>query len=112
MQRPASPMPSTLGFNCPACGVVLVIQAPDDYDGRPAPCPQCGSHVLPPRVVNLRAEPIDLHPLPGLSEERGFPSKFPRALHRPHGVSLPNGAGNRLDPAGCASPDAAAPAPR
>lgn len=38
-----------LGFNCPACFVVLIIRDPASYDGQPAPCPTCGCRILPPR---------------------------------------------------------------
>ena len=74
-----------LGFNCPACGVVLTIPDPVAYDGRPAPCPQCAVLVVPPRIFQPgedRPEFIDLHPLPGLSARAGERIKMPRAVHR------------------------------
>ena len=40
-----------LGFNCPGCFSVLIIKDPSSYDGKPAPCPTCGSRILPPRCV-------------------------------------------------------------
>lgn len=40
-----------LGFNCPACLVILVIRQPEEYDGRAAPCPHCGTVILPPRIA-------------------------------------------------------------
>lgn len=40
-----------LGFNCPSCYAVLIIKDPSTYDGRPAPCPTCGIHILPPQCV-------------------------------------------------------------
>lgn len=91
--EPASPASATaavpavraLGFNCPACGVVLTIPNPGTYDGRPAPCPQCAVLVVPPRIFQAgdEVEPIDLHPLPGLSSRGGTRIKTPRAIHRP-----------------------------
>lgn len=60
---PAAPPPTTdtallpppserqLGFNCPACFSVLIIRDPASYDGRPAPCPTCGSRIVPPRII-------------------------------------------------------------
>lgn len=76
-----------LGFNCPSCGVVLTIQDPRSYDGRPAPCPQCAVLVVPPRIFRAEdedgPESIDLHPLPGLSGRPGERLKMPRAVHRP-----------------------------
>lgn len=45
---PAAPE-RQLGFNCPACFVVLIIRDPASYDGQPAPCPTCGCRILPPR---------------------------------------------------------------
>ena len=41
----------TLGFNCPSCFAVLVIREPEQYDGRPAPCPHCGVVIMAPRVA-------------------------------------------------------------
>jgi predicted RNA-binding Zn-ribbon protein involved in translation (DUF1610 family) len=76
----SSPLERPLGFNCPACGVVLVVRKPDDYDGGPAPCPRCGVQILPPRIVHSTAT-FDLHPMPGLSVP-GRVLKSPRPLHR------------------------------
>jgi predicted RNA-binding Zn-ribbon protein involved in translation (DUF1610 family) len=42
-----------IGFNCPACLAVLIIKQPDNYDGSAAPCPNCGTHILPPRIANV-----------------------------------------------------------
>jgi len=81
---PAAPEPGVraLGFNCPACGVMLVIHAREGYDGGPGPCPHCRVPVLPPRIATPEAEAIDLPPLPGLSGRAEFRGKAPRALHR------------------------------
>jgi hypothetical protein len=54
--RSAKPMPVAhqerrIGFNCPACLAILVIKQPESYDGTAAPCPNCQSIILPPRVV-------------------------------------------------------------
>jgi hypothetical protein len=70
-----------LGFNCPACGVILIIREPDKYGGEAAPCPHCAVQILPPRIV-YSAAGYELDPLPGLSS--GFPSRsaIPRVLHR------------------------------
>ncbi len=75
-----------LGFNCPACSVVLVIREPDKYDGRPAPCPHCKVTISPPQIVQEDA--IDLHPLPGLSSKPGAAARLPRLLRsgRHHGA--------------------------
>jgi len=85
LPRPAgemlSPLHKPLGFNCPACRVILVIRDPDAYDGQAAPCPHCGVHVMPPRVVYAAVD-IDLQPLPGLSNKGGLAGKTPRAIHR------------------------------
>ena len=40
-----------LGFNCPACFMVLIIKDPATYDGRPAPCPTCGTRIQPPQCA-------------------------------------------------------------
>jgi hypothetical protein len=40
-----------LGFNCPSCFTVLIIKDPQNYDGRPAPCPFCAVTIIPPRVA-------------------------------------------------------------
>jgi len=40
-----------IGFNCPSCMVILIIKQPEDYDGRAAPCPHCGTVILPPRIA-------------------------------------------------------------
>ena len=77
------PASRPLGFNCPACGVVLIIHNPAAYDGEPAPCPHCAVAVLPPRVCLPSADSIDLHPLPGLSDRGSLRSKTPRPVHRP-----------------------------
>ena len=90
------PVARPLGFNCPACGVVLTITNPVAYDGRPAPCPQCAALVVPPRVVQPGGEEldfIDLHPLPGLSAGAGERLKMPRAVHRPRRRVSPGGDG-------------------
>ncbi len=87
--RPARPqrtpdLPDTLkrplGFNCPACGVVLVIREPHNYDGKPAPCPHCAMTILPPRVVY---QTVDLHPLPGLTGRSLSGPRPQRPMHRP-----------------------------
>ena len=46
-----APQERQLGFNCPACYVVLIIRDPVSYDGQPAPCPTCGCRILPPRLM-------------------------------------------------------------
>jgi hypothetical protein len=46
-----APAARQLGFNCPSCFSVLIIKDPASYDGKPAPCPTCGSRILPPRCV-------------------------------------------------------------
>jgi hypothetical protein len=79
--RPATPASRPLAFNCPACGVLLVIREPEVYDGAAAPCPHCGVHILPPRIVYSTA-PFDLHPLPGLSLSPGSMTRAPRAVPR------------------------------
>ncbi len=81
--RQAAPVVLTnrpIGFNCPACSVVLVIREPEKYDGQAAPCPHCGVAILPPRVAH--GNPFAAHPLPGSS---GLPAAAtsPRALPRP-----------------------------
>lgn len=79
------PLARALGFNCPACGVVLTISNPTSYDGRPAPCPQCAVMVVPPRIFqpgDEESDPIELHPLPGLCARAGERIKMPRAVHR------------------------------
>ncbi len=40
-----------IGFNCPACLAILVIKKPDHYDWNAAPCPNCQTVILPPRIV-------------------------------------------------------------
>jgi hypothetical protein len=70
-----------LGFNCPACAVILVIRQPENYDGSAAPCPHCGVQILPPRIVYSTAS-FDLHPLPGLSFSSGWRARAPRAIPR------------------------------
>jgi len=80
------PQVRPLGFNCPACGVVLTIPNPQAYDGRPAPCPGCAVFVLPPRICHAgeaESDGIELHPLPGLSGRPGERIKMPRVVHRP-----------------------------
>jgi len=75
----ASPVPSVLpapvqrqlGFNCPACFAVLVIKDPVSYDGCPAPCPTCGSRILPPRCVP--ESPFSIVPRPANSSGKMLP---------------------------------------
>lgn len=68
-----------LGFNCPSCGVVLVIREPDKYDGEAAPCPHCAVNILPPRIVYTATR----YELPaGLSLGGLAGGRMPRALPR------------------------------
>jgi hypothetical protein len=73
-----------VGFNCPACSVVLVVREPHGYDGRPAPCPHCGVFILPPRIATAQS-PFNFHPLPGLTSTSpaSLSPRAPRAVSRP-----------------------------
>jgi hypothetical protein len=79
--RPATSPFRPLGFNCPACGVSLVVREPEVYDGSAAPCPHCDVHILPPRIV-YSAATFELHPLTGLSFSPGSMTRAPRAVPR------------------------------
>jgi hypothetical protein len=73
-----------VGFNCPACLAILVIKQPDNYDWTAAPCPNCQTVILPPRIVppspfRFAASPLEMTPEPPpLLKSSATGSKLPR----------------------------------
>ncbi len=83
-----------MGFNCPSCYTVLIIKDPQNYDGRPGPCPFCMAVIIPPRMAP--ASPFTLVSMPPAPPPKENPAALPATV-RPFGrnsaVHSPDGLG-------------------